>query len=329
MNKNYWLIILCVSNFICNSLFADDVTYLMSGGRFGDNLVAYVHAKWVAYKHGLTFRYRPFPYSDQLVLHKKELLLDKKTKYIKVVTLKNSNDLNKVDNSISNILYQVPYYPECKAEYQQFKKDYPFYYEVDWNDIKFLDEIRRLIKPVQDLPHCALPTDRICVALHLRKGGGYDEQSLSDGGSIKHGQSLPGDVAFPLKFPPDTFYIERLKSVSAFFHHAPLYVYIFTDDQNPSCLATKYQDLCSLSNVIFDYRKTKNTWKNNVLEDFFSMMYFDVLIRSESSFSLIASRLARHQLTVFPLEANYGSNVLMERLKPLEIIKYAVLISKR
>ncbi|HEV7737800.1 MAG TPA: hypothetical protein VGO47_10580, partial [Chlamydiales bacterium] len=39
------------------------ITYEFSGGRFGDNLLAYFHAKWVSYKYNIPFFYKEFPYS--------------------------------------------------------------------------------------------------------------------------------------------------------------------------------------------------------------------------------------------------------------------------
>ena len=45
------------------------VTYDFSGGRFGDNLISYLHGKWVAHVLNLTFLYRPFEFSDKLEMH--------------------------------------------------------------------------------------------------------------------------------------------------------------------------------------------------------------------------------------------------------------------
>src|ERR1700728_1817882 len=44
------------------------ITYALSGGRFGDNLLAFMHAKWFSYRFKLPLLYKPFPYSDQLQL---------------------------------------------------------------------------------------------------------------------------------------------------------------------------------------------------------------------------------------------------------------------
>ena len=39
------------------------------GGRFGDNLKAYGHARWLAFTHNWDFYYREFEYSDKLAMH--------------------------------------------------------------------------------------------------------------------------------------------------------------------------------------------------------------------------------------------------------------------
>ena len=44
------------------------VSYQFNGGRFGDQLVTYVHARWVAYKFNLPLLYKRFDYSDQLMV---------------------------------------------------------------------------------------------------------------------------------------------------------------------------------------------------------------------------------------------------------------------
>ncbi|NDD58753.1 MAG: hypothetical protein EBZ47_05820 [Chlamydiae bacterium] len=43
------------------------------GGRFGDRLIAYMHAKWLSYKYNIPMLYIPFAYSDDLILDDIEL----------------------------------------------------------------------------------------------------------------------------------------------------------------------------------------------------------------------------------------------------------------
>src|SRR5665213_983093 len=56
------------------------VTYEFSGGRLGDNLLSYLHAKWISYRHQIPLLYKPFKYSDKLMLDTNEIRFDLSTK---------------------------------------------------------------------------------------------------------------------------------------------------------------------------------------------------------------------------------------------------------
>ena len=61
------------------------VTYTFSGGRFGDNLLSYSRAKYVASLYGIPLLYIPFPYSDYLMMHNLERIgLERKCLSLKV-----------------------------------------------------------------------------------------------------------------------------------------------------------------------------------------------------------------------------------------------------
>ncbi|HBR70276.1 TPA: hypothetical protein DIC20_04580 [Candidatus Dependentiae bacterium] len=287
---------------LSNKLLASDVTYLFSGGRFGDNVIAYLHTKWVAKKHDLQFKYRPFPYAEQLALHYKEPIFNEQGKYEQVISVTDQTRFIKD----KNYLYVIPHFPESKFEYEQYKGLYPFYCTVDWNDKEFISEVRANIQPVRKLNLLNLPKDRICVALHVRKGGGYDTPLTADGYYPEEGKTTPFDIVFPLKFPPDSFFVEQLKIFSESVNHKPIYAYIFTDDQNPKRLVDKYAAELNLPNITFDYRGKNNHHTANVLEDFFSLAQFHVLIRGESSFSIVASLLTKNQLVIYPTDVNYN-----------------------
>ena len=70
----------------------------MPGGRLGDQLIAYMHAKWVSYLYDIPLLYKPFHYSNDLVLDDKEelyrrLLLferDLKVEDLKIVARKHT-----------------------------------------------------------------------------------------------------------------------------------------------------------------------------------------------------------------------------------------------
>jgi hypothetical protein len=124
------------------------------------------------------------------------------------------------------------------------------------------------------------------VGVHVRRGGGFD--------------SLQERLRVPLKFPPDSYYIEQIERISKIFKNRSLYVYILTDDLDPASIVNKYRAALNNSNIHFDYRKTDNGPSQNVLEDFFFMTKFDCLVICQSNFSLMASKLADFALVITP-----------------------------
>lgn len=282
--------------------FGAEVTYELSGGRFGDNLVSYLHAKWISYQYNISLAYQPFQYSDQLVLH----LFEKRGSYprLKRITLTKNNltiDRNK------QWLYVVPYFAEVLSEHKHPANRNWIYFPVNWNDQRFRQQIKEMIKPRDpEILRFDLPEDKITVALHVRKGGGFDKPLLSDAEVIQHPYSYYADYHSMLKFPPEKFFVEQLRRVSEHFHNAPLYVYVFTDDTNPTALVQRLKNqLGNYPNIEFDYRKENNRHDANVLKDFFALITFDCLIRPQSNFSLVAAKLADYKLEIYPTECHW------------------------
>jgi hypothetical protein len=234
------------------------VTYTFSGGRFGDCLLAFAHAKYFAYINDIPLLYKPFLYSDQLVMHTLEQWLDDPKKYIKreVVVTKRKGINRK--NERKGILYIIPYFPEDYNEVstrQQFF--HGIHFKADWDDPAFKEELKRFIAPRKKLKLITLPKNKICVAVHVRKGGNFDPATTPP--------------LFPLKFPADSYYIEQISRITKLFPKTPIYVHIFTDDLNPGALAKKYQAAINSPFLEFGYRTEDNNDTNNVLEDFFSI----------------------------------------------------------
>ena len=73
--------------FGATKIFTSTITYELSGGRLGDNLVAYIHAKWISYKHDIPLEYKPFEHSNELVLCQQERLFNQKQKYYQIKKL--------------------------------------------------------------------------------------------------------------------------------------------------------------------------------------------------------------------------------------------------
>ena len=265
------------------------VTYEFSGGRFGDNLLSYLHAKWFSYEKNLPFLYKPFPYSESLALHDLEIHFRNRKLRKKLhlsptfkVSSKSWNIFSKVP--FFSFCYVCPYFPEDKIEIEEGK----FYsFEVDWKNPAFRNMLKKMIRPKNDLNIVKPPKNIISVALHIRDGGGFDQGAYR--------------LEIPLKFPPLSFYIDGLKQVLETYPNKKIYCHIFTDAINPKQILDQIQKNLPLDAPIdFNYRKETNSHDQNVLEDFFSLFEFDILIRPQSNFSVIPSLIKDYALVYSP-----------------------------
>lgn len=267
------------------------VTYEFSGGRFGDNLLAYLHAKWISYKYHLPLLYKPFPYSAWLKLDELEMPYSAR----KVRSLHRSSCVKSSQTTPyfreGNYLYICPYFPESEWEraYCVDVERKPWaYFNMDWKDPEFRKIAIEMIQP-KNPPLLISPlSGKISIALHYREGGGYEK--------------LPtNDPSFAAKAPPMSYYVEGLFTLISLFKDKPLYCHVFTDANDPSALVEQLKEyMPAVADITFACRSQNNSHDTNVLEDFFSLPHFDALIRPDSNFSLIPALLFDFAAVVSP-----------------------------
>ncbi|MCA9770073.1 hypothetical protein KC460_01755 [Candidatus Dependentiae bacterium] len=171
--------------------------------------------------------------------------------------------------------------------------------------------MRCLIKPKKKLNLPQIPNSTISVAVHVRKGGGYDAPLFSK--TVQY-----ADQRWPLKFPPDDYYIEQIKKIAHQYKHHYLYCYIFTDDQQPIAIMERYKKKLNNPRIHFDCRKGTNSHKLNVLEDLFNMTRFDCLIRPSSSYSTIAQLLNNFIIVIHPMHYVWsGEKLIIDHVEVL------------
>lgn len=263
------------------------ITYSFSGGRLGDNLVSYFHARWLSYKYGLPFLYKPFPDSENFYLHGMDQTEGKNFSFKYLISIAKESNIH---TASSSSLFIVPYFPETRGEYEWIKNAVgriPFF-SVDWEDPNFAEEVKNCLQPKQSVKTLNLPSDCITVALHLRRGHEAKNRALV--------------VSFPLKFASDEYYINQIRRVATIFPDKKLYIYIFTDDENPQAIVKKYHEALKNPNIDFDYGKNKGP--NSLLEDFYSISKFNCCILCQSNFSVIASKLGNYTLLISPVHAS-------------------------
>lgn len=285
------------------------VTY-NRGGRFGDHLLSYLHAKWVSYQYQIPLRYQPFRYSSDLVLSEKEVRLSKDPDRHKRISISMENGPIDLQSPVPT-MYICPYFPEDRWELE--KCGY-YHFAVDWKDRKFRKIAREMIAPKKKL-NLVIPSKKsVNIAIHVREGGGFDSEQTR--------------IEAPLKLPPMSFYVEGLLKILSYFPNQKVECYLFTDALNPKKIVRVLKD--AVPHVKFHYRKSDNHHDENVLEDFFSLFHFDVLIRPQSNFSIVPSLIYDYAIVYSPREAIVvGDYVVIDQIN-LEVNEelYQKLLSK-
>lgn len=279
------------------------VTYTFSGGRFGDCLLSYCHAKWIAYLYNIPLLYKPFDYSHYLMMHTAEIRYtpEREKEYNSVIEYTFDTRIDPHEGC----LYVIPFFPE--SIFNRLDKMFPYLFTVNWADSGFKTLLQKMISPMHPFTYPRSPKDAVSVAVHIRKGTGWD---------IPMYRITPEALtaSHPLRFAPDSFFIAQLKKIVSIFKEKEIYVYLFTDHDNPAVLAEKYQRAVGCKHMTFDYRTTTNNEFVNVLEDFFALTHFDCLIRSDSNFSFMAGKLANYSIQISPWHGvvNEGKTIIDE-----------------
>jgi len=293
------------------------VAYTLSGGRLGDNLIAFLHAAWISYKYDMPLLYQPFDYADQFAFHTMFERFDRNVKkQFKSVIELGFNPFSGFSRD-DNTLYIIPYFPESAGDfrpnefYPDRKKNTQFF-TVDWEDQHFLAWARELLKPVNALTLVHPPADCVSIALHVRKNsGGFDPDILHGLPIEKYDpKKLYVDRYYPLKMPPMSYYVEQLRAVLSLYPGQRIYVYLFTDDPNPAALVAECRRYITDDRISWDYRRARNHHASNVVEDFFSMQQFDCLIRPDSNLSIIAGRLGDFDCVISPVIHHWEQTTL-------------------
>lgn len=250
------------------------ITCILNGGRFGDNLVSYCRLKWASRMFDIPLLYVPFLYSDELALHENEKMYTQE-------------EHKRFHRTIHLIKKNFPYVVS-KNDNTLYVCRWKSNIVINWNDQDFLTEIKKNITPLHEIEKVVLPEGMISVAVHVRNGGTFagDTQQEKD--------------RCPLRFVPEEFFIQQINRIASMFPEDNVYVYIFTDHPNPKELVKKFEHTLNNPRIFFDCRQEGNNHRSNVLEDFFSMMDFDCLIRPGSHFTRFVERLGNNKMVMYP-----------------------------
>ena len=286
------------------------VTYWWCGGRFGDKIIYYTFAKWISYKFNIPLLFKPFQYSSMLRLGREEKKFSEEAEEFEegVVPIKGEQDI--IGHEQENVIFE-----EGEGGFFHIGGRFEVERIIEYilQDQYFMTELKNMLQPVVPLPTIMLPQNKITVAVHIRKGGGFDQQL----GSIQHypinivspSHYYPVDIVndrfyadrrWPRKFPPEQYYVDQIKKISTLLDDVPLFMHIFTDDRNPSRLVNRIKKAVNKTNITFSCRHKGNVHNVHVVEDFYNMACFDCLIRSGSNFGLAAQLLGNHKIIIYP-----------------------------
>ncbi|MFA5075490.1 MAG: hypothetical protein WC436_05315 [Candidatus Babeliales bacterium] len=326
-----------------------------SRDRFGDQIIIYSKTKWLSYKYKIPFFLVTFEKSDKLRLFHEEkhcselkyylypILYTIFGRYIKVRTENDIINALKTNSKIPTLFIvristKMHEHLKVNIDYSQTAWFSSLLYELMLQNPDFAKNLKNMLQPKDKIKKLTLPKDKITVAVHIRKGGGFDPELKSKqyydtskynieykeidlmGVSEKNKNNFKlilknntnvdakiltekkfSDQKWPEKFPPEQYYIEQIQKLSSIFNHQPIYVHIFTDDKNPKILKKQIKKAVNLSNIEFNYNK-HNT---NILQDYFAMTQFDCLIRSTSGFAYLAQMLGNHQVIMYPINLTW------------------------
>jgi len=287
-----------------STCFADLVVTNRRGhGRLGDQLMMVAKGYWTAYKYQVD--YLPIVKPNASKFHLKKSRLTPPINSVGVDDIAQARWLTHIRNILRiNIASKHPSWESP--------------YEVgSWKGLidnpEFLDHFRALLALNCPKELARPPEDCLSIAVHIRRGGGYDlplysQQLYTLPDHIppenRHFIRFRGppciDLGEPLKFPPLQYYVNSLKTLAKQYNNTPLYIRIFTDDLDPRSLVKTLKNATNLTNATWESREFDNGPDRNILFDLFSMPNFDCLIRSGSHFCQIAHLLGDYRAVIYP-----------------------------
>lgn len=317
MNLNYSKKILFIllltyntSNLFC-IISKEYIAYSLNGGRLGDCIVSFCKARYFSYKFKIPMLFKPFKHAHELYLSVNQLNYTSSMpqEFQNVVHVKSAQDI--INNRKPSTLFEVSFYANLSKHGNHDIFPFDFLLKKMQKHPDFYRDISSMLKPIKPFPVVELPKNCITIAMHIRKGSAADYPLYSQQIFEYPIKKIYQDMIHPFKFPPEQYYIEQLKRLSALVNHAPLFVQIFTDAQDPrSIYARLEQALQDHKNIKFSYKSHQN-WQTSELEDLFAMVGYDCLIRSCSNYGGLAQLLWNYKIIIGPnpLKTLYGADL--------------------
>ena len=282
------------------------ITY-QGGDRFGDRMLVYAQARYLSYLTSVPFLYRPFIYSDQVTIDCEARLFDQCQKeYQRTITVDSSASLvdflHVIDNpQAAPTLFIIDYFPSDISEWD-LARTMKVLLDIPWQDKGFHTYLQKVASP-----RIAIPNFRkegvLNVADHVRTLSGNDTADTSS-------------TTLPLKHPNLAYHKNQIRRIYHLNQQKPMHVFIFSDTKNPAELVKDFRQTFAGTHIEFGIQMLENADTNYAVQDFFAMQQFDVLIVTQSNFSMMASRIGEFDAVISPVHVR-GTypNVQVDRIK--------------
>jgi hypothetical protein len=217
MNKKIISIILMLTSY---SIFPHGITNgVEQWRRLGDNITTIAKTKYFARLFKLDYLYTPFTYHDDFAFATKEKLLTQieKSNFSKIVLINSEKDiLNNIENEEPTLFVAT------------FLSPTPWMYTYSRENPDFEKEIKQIFTPLATIEALPKSPDTFLIALHVRKGGGYDwplastQEYLLDKSILKekefflHKKSpeISSDHIWPIKYLPGPGFVTLTKELA-------------------------------------------------------------------------------------------------------------------
>jgi hypothetical protein len=307
--------------------------------RLGDQLNTYIKALWFSHKYNLPYLHVHFDYENLLKAgYAHTLLLDdfisEHLIYNKIHIKKFSENI--FHNNLINQNFPTIFVVTLYTTYTETDDWRLHTWKEMRNDKIFIKKIRSLLTADKNLNPILPPKNKLSIALHIRKGTGFDlplwsiqyydetildEESKKNYDFTKKFRKKYQDCLRPLKSVPEQYYVDQVSLIAKKFPATPLYVHVFTDDPYPLEITQRLKEKIEHQDIEFCTRTTENRHDCDyqIIEDMLSMANFDVLIRTISGFSDVAHVLGNHKLVIYPIDTKWVGRCLVITNTNLEI----------
>lgn len=260
-------------------------TYGFSGGRLGDNLISFIRARWLAYVFKGTVELKNFEFIDNFQFCK---IYNKLENNEQIMQLTNLNEITKKKYD-KPIIFELPYFPLENLEKKLYwhKNRSTEILKINWLDKNFIDILKKEICANSNFNLKLTKNFKYNVAIHYRFGSGPD---------LVQEDPIP----IPSKSPSIDFYIKSLNLLKSILNEGKIYCHIFSDKTNIESFLNILQK--KFPEITFDFHVSNQNI--GVLEDFFSMLDFEYMIRPCSNISLIASIIGKCHTVILPISQN-------------------------